>query len=141
MVGMNSRLSQITDWKAMAKLAHYSPKQLASRCKTSLRQLERYFNRTLAISPKKWLNQIRQQRAKELIQAGCFVKQVAAHLDYKQATHFSREFKRHHGVTPTEFVDHESDGVLRQPRQYSDCSKAAIATLFCTIGDFINLLV
>ena len=28
------------------------------------------------------------------------MKEVAAHLRYKQASHFSREFKRYHGVSP-----------------------------------------
>ncbi len=97
---MNSRLNRIKNWVELAEGANYSPKELASRCGVSLRHLERFFNATRSQLPHQYLNECRQRKAWELVCAGGLVKQVAAQLGYKQAAHFSREFKRYHGTSP-----------------------------------------
>jgi AraC-like DNA-binding protein len=44
-------------------------------------------------------------RAAELLQQpGAMVKQVAAEMDCSDPYHFSRVFKRVHGIPPSEFV-------------------------------------
>jgi AraC-like DNA-binding protein len=100
-IGMRSRLHQVTDWPKLAESSGYSIKELARSCKTSLRQLERFFRQTFGKSPQDWMNELRQEKAKHLMESGCFVKEAAAQLGYKQPAHFSREFKRYHGIPPT----------------------------------------
>ena len=39
------------------------------------------------------------------------VKVVAFDLGFKQVSHFSREFKRYHGLSPKAFLDHSAQKV------------------------------
>jgi AraC-like DNA-binding protein len=99
---MASRLIRVTNWEELAEEAGYNAKKLAERCGVSRRQLERYFPRVTGKTPQQWLNYLRQQKALELIASGQSVKEVSFRLGYKQSSHFSREFKRFHGVAPSE---------------------------------------
>jgi AraC-like DNA-binding protein len=99
---MSSRLRRVTNWAELAEESSYSAKILADRCGVSLRQLERYIPRVAGKTPQRWLNELRQQKAMELIASGQSVKEVSFRLGYKQSSHFSREFKRFHGVAPSE---------------------------------------
>jgi len=99
---MRSRLSRVTNWEGLAEEAGYNVKKLAERCGVSRRQLERFFPQATGKTPQQWLNYLRQQKAFELIASGQSVKAVSIRLRYKQASHFSREFKRFHGVPPSE---------------------------------------
>ena len=101
---MRSRLSLVTNWEGLAEEAGYNAKKLAERCGVSRRQLERFFPRATGKTPQQWLNYLRQQKAYELIASGQSAKEVAIRLGYKQPSHFSREFKRFHGVPPSELL-------------------------------------
>lgn len=100
---MRSRLNRIKNWEQLAEEVGYSTQKLAKLCGVSARTLERYFIETKGTAPHDWLNGIRQQRALQFIAASLLtVKEIAGKLAYKQASHFSREFKRYHGVSPAE---------------------------------------
>jgi len=99
---MASRLTRVSNWEELAEEAGYNPKNLADRCGVSLRQLERFIPQATGKTPQRWLNDLRQQKACELIASGQSVKEVSIRLGYKQSSHFSREFKRFHGVPPSE---------------------------------------
>ena len=99
---MPSRLIRVTNWEGLAEEAGYNAKKLAERCGVSLRQLERFIPTATGKTPQQWLNYLRQQKAFELIASGQSVKEVSFLLGYKQTSHFSREFKRYHGVAPSE---------------------------------------
>jgi len=112
---MASRLTRITNWEGLAEEASYNAKKLAARCGVSRRQLERFMPQATGKTPQQWLNDLRQQKAFELIASGQSVKEVSIRLGYKQASHFSRDFKRFHGVPPSELpvADFFSDVALR----------------------------
>jgi len=97
---MQSRLNRIPDWNERAEASNYSATALAKRCDVTLRHLERYFLETRGRSPHAWLHELRQRKARELILGGSLVKETAARLGYSQVANFSRDFKRHHGVSP-----------------------------------------
>src|SRR5881296_300705 len=101
---MSSRLARFTNWPQLAGEANYNAKKLAERCGVSLRQLERFLPQATGKTPQRWLNELRQQKAFELIASGHSVKEVSFRLGYKQSSHFSREFKRFHGVAPSELL-------------------------------------
>jgi AraC-like DNA-binding protein len=88
----------------LAEQAAYNAKNLAERCGVSLRQLERFFPSAMGLTPQRWLNALRQQKAFRLIASGQSVKEVSICLGYKQSSHFSRQFKQFHGVPPSKLL-------------------------------------
>ena len=99
---MRSRLNRIVNWEQIAEESLYSTHALAKIVGVSVRQLERYFEEENRGRPHEWLNQLRQTRAMQLLNSGRTVKEVANQLGYKQASHFSREFKRYHSIAPAD---------------------------------------
>jgi len=99
---VNTRLKHIQNWPQLAKEANWSVKAMATRCDVTVRTLEIHFRKVTGNTPKAWLVQQRQKQAKELLSNGVSVKEIAAELGFKQAHHFSREFKKCWGVCPTQ---------------------------------------
>ena len=99
---MGSRLSRIIDWDGLAEKAQYNVKDLAALCGISLRQLERYIKTTFAQTPEQWVNEFRLKKAQKLLSDGHSVKETAFSLNYKQASHFCRQFKDYTGVRPND---------------------------------------
>jgi AraC-like DNA-binding protein len=77
--------------------AHWSAALLVEQCKVSVRTLERYCHEKTGVCPHTWLFDQRQRQAVELLRAGSSVKEMTIILDYKNTTHFSRDFKKHWG--------------------------------------------
>src|ERR1044071_4580849 len=90
-------------WNQLARRANYNAKALARECSISVRHLERSFRARFGYSPQVWLNRLRLSDAKEMLQKGMRVKEAAFSLGFKQLSHFSRDFKKFAGLTPTEF--------------------------------------
>jgi AraC-like DNA-binding protein len=88
-------------WAELAKEANYSIAALASLCGVSVRQLERNFKQTMDQSPKQWLNGLRLESAREMLRAGGSVKEAALSSGYRYPQHFSRDFRKLFGVSPS----------------------------------------
>jgi AraC-like DNA-binding protein len=101
---VNSRLKRIKDWAGLAQRANYCAETLAQQLGFSRRQLTRFLKEEFGKSSTEWLNELRQQRAMELVSECRSVKELADKLGYKQASHFSREFHKYHGFPPGYFV-------------------------------------
>ncbi|MGN6556310.1 MAG: helix-turn-helix transcriptional regulator [Verrucomicrobiota bacterium] len=97
----NTRLQRIQNWPELAELAKWSVTGLAKRCGLSKRALQRHFQNNVGKPPKAWLLEARQKRAIKLLET-LSVKETAAALGYRHATHFSREFKKYWGYSPVE---------------------------------------
>lgn len=102
---MNSRLDRIKDWAALAKVARYSATTMARQCGVSQRQLERFFQTRRQTSPHNWLRELRMKRAAELISGESSLKQAVEELGYKDAAHFSHDFKDYFGITPGQYAN------------------------------------
>lgn len=64
----------------------------------------RLFNAKFGISPKEYINRLRIRYAKRLLESGDFsVNTVATLCGYREPCHFSREFKKHTGISPSKF--------------------------------------
>jgi AraC-like DNA-binding protein len=98
---MNTLLNQSQDWLELARRSNWSASSMAALCGVSVRTLERYFLKTMGMTPKKWLEEQRQNQAVQLLRDGSPVKETAARVGFKHAQHFSREFKKHWGSCPT----------------------------------------
>jgi AraC-like DNA-binding protein len=101
---MSHKLKQIQDWAERAQVAKWSAATLAQDCGVSPRQLQRYFQRQFGRSPQDWLNEERLKAAPPKLLSGQPVKVVASEMGFKQSSHFCREFKTYHKLTPSEFV-------------------------------------
>jgi AraC-like DNA-binding protein len=111
--GLKGRLGTVADWELAARMACFSGPELARQCHVSLRHLQRHFRENYGLKLRQWLNQLRLTRAFHLIREGARVKEVAFTLGYKQLSHFSREFKLYHGMTPSTLQaesTHSEDG-------------------------------
>lgn len=91
----------ICDWFLLARQANWNVAALARKKGVSKRTLERLFAKEKGKKPKAWLVELRQSWAVKLLNNGCSVKETASHLGYLYPTHFSREFKRYWGYSPT----------------------------------------
>ena len=101
---MSSRLQYITNWQDLAHRSGYNARALARLCEVSLRQLERFTLEVHGKTPRVSLREMRMQRALELINERTPVKTVALCLAYKNAAHFSSDFKEFYGAPPSQYV-------------------------------------
>jgi transcriptional regulator GlxA family with amidase domain len=104
---MGCRRDQPKDWAELGRQANYSTARLAALCGVSVRQLERDFRKTVCQSPKRWLNELRLRSARKLLQDGGSVKETALSSGYKHPQHFSRDFRKFFGASPS--GEHRSD--------------------------------
>ena len=78
---------------------------LAVAVHVSPRTLQRALRRVLAQSPKEVILSVKMEESRRLLAGGALrVSEVAYRLGFASADHFSRRFKRYHGVTPSSVV-------------------------------------
>lgn len=66
--------------------------------------LGRLFKHSEGMSYNEYLNQVRIERAKQLLQSGSKkIFEIAAQVGYQDESYFNRCFKRMEGITPTEY--------------------------------------
>ena len=106
---MSSRLDLIKDWPLLAKEARYCALNLAHTIQVSPRQLRRHFENQKWVTPHNWLHELRMHRAVELICDRTPIKDVWIELGYKEAAHFTHDFKMYFGVPPSKFTSNRSE--------------------------------
>ena len=105
---MGSRLDRITDWEDRAKRVGYHTATLARDLQTTPRHLQRYILYRFGVSPREWLRQMQMMEARQLLTSDHRVKETAQQVGFRNATHFSRAFKREHGINPAAFAGQEN---------------------------------
>ena len=121
---MSSRLEYVDKWEVLAESASFRPSQLAELCQTSLRTLERHFQRNYGLTVSHWLKELRLGKAYKALLEGKAVKEVAYDHGYKQMSHFSREFKNHFGISPSLLVP-SLRGMTEKPVIYRQVSPSS----------------
>ena len=77
---------------------------IARRVASSRRQLQRSYAEIGQTTFREHLTRIRMERAAELLAArGLTVREVAFRVGYRQPAQFAKAFRRHHGVSPSDF--------------------------------------
>ncbi len=78
---------------------------VAGRIDVSPSYMTALFHKHLAISPGEYIRRAKLQESKRLIQEGVLnFTEIAAALEYSTVHHFSRQFKEHFGITPTQYA-------------------------------------
>jgi AraC-like DNA-binding protein len=91
------------EWERIALVAEFRPRELAKQCGVSLRTLQRLFRSRYQMSLSEWLRDVRMRQAYIRLRDGQRIKEVAYGLGFKQLSHFSREFKKEFGISPSMF--------------------------------------
>ena len=83
-----------------------SVKYLADICNISEPYLKKLFYKRFAMSPLKYIIQLKINHASDLLRLGRYsVGQVAELSGYESLYYFSRQFKEYTGITPSEFIE------------------------------------
>lgn len=83
-----------------------SVSKLASDCNLSEVHFRNEFKKYFSLSPVQYIKSIRISNAKHRLSSGYYsVSQVACDCGFDSISYFSYEFKRHTGMTPTEYIN------------------------------------
>jgi AraC-like DNA-binding protein len=100
---MKSALDAISDWEHRLVQSGFRVAALARSCEISERELRRYIQDQFGVSTHAWISGKRMEMARPLLTNGKSVKLISSELQFKQQSHFSREFRRGYGASPTQF--------------------------------------
>lgn len=85
--------------------------ELSRLCGITPEYFRKIFKNFYGISPIKYINNLKITRAKELLESNLYsVSEVATQSGYNEICHFSREFKKHTGFNPSEFLKNIKNG-------------------------------
>jgi len=82
-----------------------SVSDLAKMVRLSPWRFTHLFKAETSKSPRQYLKEVRMQQAQDMLQnTSLTVKEVVYAVGLSDRSHFSREFKKLHGLTPKEFI-------------------------------------
>ena len=105
----DDRIGQLIDQVTANPAYAWSCAEMAASVGVSERTLMRQFREQLETSPAKFVDQIRTERAKELIQSGMPLKLVAGLSGFGDIQRLRRSFKKNLGVTLAAYQAHFSE--------------------------------
>ena len=80
-------------------------KELAQVAGISEKYFINYFKNILGISPGRYINQLKMNRARLSLPRKVYHKEISSMLGYPDQYSFSKAFKKHYRVPPSKFVD------------------------------------
>ena len=96
----------------------YGVQELAQSLEVSKSHLIRVFSAEMGITPGQYLTQIRIERAKLFLQAGCYsLEMVAAMSGFSGANYFCKVFRKRTGLTPGQYIHLMGDKNPQQTEQ------------------------
>ena len=85
--------------------------ELAGLCHITPEYFRTLFRQEFGSSPLKYINHLRLTRAEDLLRTGLYtVAQVATLSGFGDLSRFSREFKKHSGLSPVAFIRKRREG-------------------------------
>jgi transcriptional regulator GlxA family with amidase domain len=98
-----SALQEIQRWVAAHPAADASLAALARRAGLSPRHFARLFRQEIGMTPSAWVETVRIDAARQILESGERPKQAAAACGFTDIDTFRRAFQRQVGVTPAEY--------------------------------------
>ena len=81
-------------------------KALAAELNISYSRFRHVFKSEMGVPPAQYLKNVRMEKARHLLKNTCLtIKQVTAEIGINDISHFARDFKKEHGLTPSEYRD------------------------------------
>lgn len=78
---------------------------LAEMCQITSVYFRKIFKSIYGVSPIKYINNLKIEHARELIESQMYsITEVAYHSGYSDSSSFSRDFKKHFGISPNEYA-------------------------------------
>jgi YesN/AraC family two-component response regulator len=99
------RVEHIIKHMTMHFSENLSIADLAEREKISVSYLVRIFKEITNQTPITYLNNIRMNKAKQLLADGCSVTETSENVGFSDVYYFSRAFKKYVGITPSKYKD------------------------------------
>lgn len=106
-------VEQAIRWFQTQYMLPISIEQLATSLGYHRTHFTKVFKRLTSLSPKQYINQIRMERAKELLQTGISIEQVGNSCGFSDPLYFSKQFRSWTGVSPSQYREE-----MRQTRKY-----------------------
>ena len=88
-------------WMNENMRSHITVSDLANRCGMSERNFHRKFTKIIGDTPAKFLDDLRMQRAKELLDAGHLIKVVSHDVGFRSESGFRNAFEAQYGLSPS----------------------------------------
>jgi transcriptional regulator GlxA family with amidase domain len=98
-----SALQEIQRWVVANPEANTSLAALAGRAGLSSRHFARLFRQEIGVTPSAWVETVRIDASRQMLEAGERPKQAAATCGFTDIDTFRRAFQRQVGVTPAEY--------------------------------------
>lgn len=83
--------------------------QMAARANMSVRSFQRKYKELYGSTPIADLYKLRFENSKRLMDTGYSINHILNSCGFKSPEHFSRFFKKHAGITPSEYIKQHSD--------------------------------
>jgi signal transduction histidine kinase/DNA-binding response OmpR family regulator/ligand-binding sensor domain-containing protein len=82
---------------------------ISSEMNVSTRQLQRRLKKITGLTPKKYINEVRLQIARELLETQKYktISQVAYHVGFQKVNYFTQLFTERFGVTPSDYLENK----------------------------------
>jgi AraC-like DNA-binding protein len=122
-IKVGSRLDRVSHWEEVAKKCGYCLQRMAQECGMSRQHLRRYFQQQLHLNPKTWLDDLRWRSASARLTKGEAIKVIAADLQFKHASHFSKFVKRMAHQTPREYQAKSSQSITKSSQNITNVPK------------------
>jgi AraC-like DNA-binding protein len=106
---MDGRIFHIQEKLSRDLRESWTVERMAVEVKTSVSHFQKLFRDNLGITPHQYLNDLRLEKAYELLsEPDCFlrIKEIRILVGITTASTFTREFKTKFGKTPIEFRKH-----------------------------------
>lgn len=100
----DKKLMKILEWIRIHSAQPITVQQIAEQFTYNKDYLNRYFKRRMGMSVQEYIYKLKMAKAKNLLyQSRLSIKEIAYSLGFQDDKYFMKMFKRHEGLTPTEF--------------------------------------
>ena len=114
LTGARARFVELMEQTPEAELLRHSPNELARECRCSVRHFKRLFRAHCGVSFRARQTGLRLETARQLLcESDAMVREVARSSNYRNLGLFNAMFKRHFGMTPTQFRRNQAAPALR----------------------------